>query len=462
MKPGVKHNFSRLFDQPWKRFTEPRKVSERGRPISVAETKSSMLDPGHCAGVFISTAYPQLVVFRDQSARRRLCSSIIAKDERKSHMCESHNKWLSAVEAQLVLGVSSATVNRLARSAELPGKLIDTVKGHRWRFRQRDVMNLKKKGALQYRQPSHRPIERTLWEQYFGKIPLGFSVAFRDEDRSHVSASNLCLVPLQSRHRSPPARKRTRVRWTEQRLDMLRTKYPTSSTEDIARELGMSLCTVRQKAVLLRLRKTRDYVSKRAKEGRRLPLGTERVRIANFVWVKVAFDGPFHRQWRPKHHLIWEQATGQRVPPGFVLAFKDGNKRNFETSNFELMTRREQSARGFAEYLSIPEPLQQAVRLQKKIQREIRRQLLGGRAGVVKRSKPHSPRGPSVPWTDDMIDVLENHYPTAPLATLARDLGVSESALRNKARKLKLRRSPETIIAEARHASSNQRGEVHV
>ena len=42
----------------------------------------------------------------------------------------------------------------------------------------------------------------------------------------------------------------------------------------------------------------------------------------------------------PKQRLIWEQANGP-LPPGYVVIFKDGNKRNFALDNLAAVTRYE-------------------------------------------------------------------------------------------------------------------------
>ena len=65
------------------------------------------------------------------------------------------------------------------------------------------------------------------------------------------------------------------------------------------------------------------------------------------------------------------------MPPGFRVVFKDGDRHNFDASNLELTTRDEISAVAFARFLTYPAPLQDAIRVQRKLEREIENARLG-------------------------------------------------------------------------------------
>ena len=67
--------------------------------------------------------------------------------------------------------------------------------------------------------------------------------------------------------------------------------------------------------------------------------GYERVSKDGYIEVRVS-KGKF----RLKHRLLWEKANGI-IPKGHVVIFKDGDKRNFELSNFELISCRENMIR---------------------------------------------------------------------------------------------------------------------
>lgn len=94
---------------------------------------------------------------------------------------------------------------------------------------------------------------------------------------------------------------------------------------------------------LARLRAARFQPGHVPAVAERVPLGSERVRCG-YVWVKVAASpsrkeggcGRTNDNWRPKHHLVWEREHGRAVPEGHVVAFADGDPRNFDPENLVL------------------------------------------------------------------------------------------------------------------------------
>ncbi|WP_034757709.1 HNH endonuclease signature motif containing protein [Rossellomorea vietnamensis] len=66
------------------------------------------------------------------------------------------------------------------------------------------------------------------------------------------------------------------------------------------------------------------------------PIGTERVSGDGYVEIKVAAPNV----WKKRHVLIWEKENGP-VPPGHVILFGDGNRRNFDLDNLILVTRKQ-------------------------------------------------------------------------------------------------------------------------
>ena len=55
---------------------------------------------------------------------------------------------------------------------------------------------------------------------------------------------------------------------------------------------------------------------------------------------KVTDTGVKRIDYRLVHHLVW-LAAGREIPPGHVLTFRDGDKRNFDLDNLELLTRKQ-------------------------------------------------------------------------------------------------------------------------
>lgn len=70
-----------------------------------------------------------------------------------------------------------------------------------------------------------------------------------------------------------------------------------------------------------------------------VPVGSERVNADGYVDIKVD-DGKLQKNWRGKHIVIWEEHNGP-LPPGHVVIFGDGNRRNFEINNLILVSRKQ-------------------------------------------------------------------------------------------------------------------------
>jgi len=71
-----------------------------------------------------------------------------------------------------------------------------------------------------------------------------------------------------------------------------------------------------------------------------MPIGSERINGDDYVDVKVQ-DGKKQRNWKGKHILVWEKHNGRSVPPGHVVIFGDGNRRNFDPENLILVSRKQ-------------------------------------------------------------------------------------------------------------------------
>jgi len=95
----------------------------------------------------------------------------------------------------------------------------------------------------------------------------------------------------------------------------------------------------------------RDFGEERLTDGYRL--------------VKVDTTNPYtgHRGWwRHKQVVVWEQLHGP-VPPGMVVAFKDGNRAHCDIENLELRSRGEHLALNRVRYNHVDMELRPTVRL---------------------------------------------------------------------------------------------------
>ena len=73
-----------------------------------------------------------------------------------------------------------------------------------------------------------------------------------------------------------------------------------------------------------------------------LPIGTEKV-FNGFIYIKISDQKgskdkrAYHENWAAKHRYVWEKANG-KIPDGYIICFKDGNRLNCDISNLYLAT----------------------------------------------------------------------------------------------------------------------------
>lgn len=68
------------------------------------------------------------------------------------------------------------------------------------------------------------------------------------------------------------------------------------------------------------------------------PIGSERIDRDGYTLVKVSDHKDWHKRWRHKHKVVWEEANGP-IPKGYVVLFGDGNRLNYSLDNLILATR---------------------------------------------------------------------------------------------------------------------------
>lgn len=68
------------------------------------------------------------------------------------------------------------------------------------------------------------------------------------------------------------------------------------------------------------------------------PIGSERVNKGGYLFRKVSDTGRKREDWIPVSHIVWKEAGNGEVPEGCHLCFRDGNNRNFEIGNLELVS----------------------------------------------------------------------------------------------------------------------------
>ncbi len=98
------------------------------------------------------------------------------------------------------------------------------------------------------------------------------------------------------------------------------------------------------------------------------PIGSERV-SNGYLHRKVTDTGYPPRDWIALHVFVWQEHTGQQLPKGHAVVFRDRNIKNLDPANLECITRAELMARNSIN--RYPQPLKHAIRLVNKLQRTI-------------------------------------------------------------------------------------------
>jgi hypothetical protein len=209
----------------------------------------------------------------------------------------------------------------------------------------------------------------------------------------------------------------TRRFWTPDESAVLARLYSDTKTAEIADLLGVSVSRIHNKAGLMGLKKSAEFISAEAAEraknmpasahlrrfkpghsawnkglkgldmggkttqfkpgtrqGRAAlswqPVGTERIAKDGYIERKINEDRPFQRRWRGVHLIVWEAANGP-VPNGYAVTFKDGNKQHVTLENLQLTSRADLMRRNSVHNYG-PE-IAQLAQLQGAITRQINR-----------------------------------------------------------------------------------------
>ena len=117
---------------------------------------------------------------------------------------------------------------------------------------------------------------------------------------------------------------------------------------------------------IARSARTRFKVGNKPKNWR--PIGSERVTVDGYCEIKVE-EGL--RGWRLKHRIEWEKHHG-KVPKGYRLSFRDGDKQNCDIGNLYLVSvadvMRNNTMHNF------PEDLREVIHIRSRIRRELNKQ----------------------------------------------------------------------------------------
>ena len=194
------------------------------------------------------------------------------------------------------------------------------------------------------------------------------------------------------------------MRWKPHEVEILKQHYSDSTIHELMQMLNKTYKSIYQQAYLQKLKKSAAYEEKRRlqdienlrknttarfkkgdtpwnknvkaymganvtsfKKGN-LPHNTRnegetRLNKEGYVLVKIA-----HRKWIRKHYLIWEEING-KVPKGYILRLKDGNKENYSLENIELISRADNMLLNTMH--RFPTELKQTINLLNKLKKKI-------------------------------------------------------------------------------------------
>lgn len=211
--------------------------------------------------------------------------------------------------------------------------------------------------------------------------------------------------------------------WTTREIAVLRSRYPSEPTADVARALERSVAATYNMVDRLGLRKTKEYLASPAacrlrrgdevgkayrfakghpawnkgkpNPGARHPncvahqfkpgtlngaaarkerrIGTELVSDEGLLVRKVSTGGNRWRRWVPVHRLVWEENNGA-VPTGYIVVFKPGKKTTardeITIDRLECITRAENMIRN-SHYTRYPYEVSRLIQLRGALNRKI-------------------------------------------------------------------------------------------
>lgn len=153
---------------------------------------------------------------------------------------------------------------------------------------------------------------------------------------------------------------------------------------------------------------------------------------------KVYRRGRRHGAWIQEHHLVWWQVTGAAVPPGFVLHHVNGNKEDNRFENLERMAAGDHARWHYDNpRVSAQAPkrvyLSSAPQPPKEPPRCACGEVMAVGACQCGACWLASAARFRIRWPSD--DDLSSLVWTKPLVVLARDLGVSDTAIKKRCKR---------------------------
>ncbi|MDD3686448.1 MAG: HNH endonuclease signature motif containing protein [Bacteroidales bacterium] len=188
--------------------------------------------------------------------------------------------------------------------------------------------------------------------------------------------------------------------WYGEKLEFLTKVYANSSNDELGKLFGVTAASVSAAACKFGLKKSDEYIKLAtsrtqfkkgltpANKGKKMdpevrervkhtffkpgqipknyrPVGSERITVDGYIEVKIKDP----RTWAQKHRVIWEKHNG-KIPKGYNVQFRDGNRQNVALENLYLISRNEQINQNTIQ--RYPQELQKAIKLNHKLNRKIK------------------------------------------------------------------------------------------
>ncbi len=200
------------------------------------------------------------------------------------------------------------------------------------------------------------------------------------------------------------SKKRPRIWIDKKDIDLLAEHYPDSTPEEMIKLFNGRFTSVQitHKAIKLLIRKSEDYMKRFGRDesgkitgersswnkgikynagGRSVltrfkpgskpknhrPVGSTRVCSKDgYILVKIE-EGIY--KYRLLHREVWKKTHGKYPPPGSVVIFKDGNRKNCDPNNLSLITRKELMQLNTVQ--NMPDDLRKVIALKASLTRRI-------------------------------------------------------------------------------------------
>lgn len=159
--------------------------------------------------------------------------------------------------------------------------------------------------------------------------------------------------------------------WTVVDDAVIRLCYPTERADLLAAFIGITRQQLYWRAQKLGMKKphTGRFAPGR-QSANAMPVGSTRKSTRHgYLFVKVK-EGGWPDAWRQAHHILWEEAHGP-IPPGHIVAFKDGNTENVVLENLELMSKAEWMATRVSVENRLPPEVAGIIRIKAALTRHI-------------------------------------------------------------------------------------------